>query len=85
MSDDRRVYGTDRGEGPRPQPGRVYAELVGGPLGGQLLDVTGWSPDAILDGAALITEAGAYGPGGRALYDPVPGDPTRWSWSGDTP
>ncbi|MFJ3099597.1 hypothetical protein [Streptomyces hydrogenans] len=86
MSDDpRRVYGTDRGEDPRPQPGRTYQELTGGPLDGQLLDVTGWDENALADGAALITEAGAYGPGGRALYGPAPGDSGRWEWEGDTP
>nr|WP_030762200.1 hypothetical protein [Streptomyces griseus] len=85
MSDHRRVYGTDRHEDPRPQPGRTYTELCGGPLDGQLLDVTGWTDDALGEGAALLTEAGACGPGGRALYDPVPGDPGRWEWTGDIP
>ncbi|MFF9345340.1 hypothetical protein ACF1CG_36975 [Streptomyces sp. NPDC014773] len=83
MSDDRRVYGTDPGEDPRPQPGRTYAELSGGPLDGQLLDLTGWGEDS--GGAALITTTGHYGPGGRSLYGPRPGDPGRWEWEGDTP
>ncbi|MGW4778461.1 hypothetical protein ACWEPA_17600 [Streptomyces filamentosus] len=56
-----------------------------GPLDGQFLDVTGWTDDALAEGAALLTEAGAYGPGGRALYDLVPGDPGRWEWTGDIP
>ena len=30
-----------------------------------------------MDGAALITEQGAYGPGGRAHYEGQPGDPDR--------
>ncbi|MFF6903951.1 hypothetical protein [Streptomyces hydrogenans] len=81
MSDHRRVYDTDRGEDPRPLPGHTYTELCGGPLDGQLLDVTGRTDDALTKAAALITEAAAHGPGGRALYDPapvVPGAPGRW-------
>ncbi|MEU2510003.1 hypothetical protein ABZ621_35630 [Streptomyces sp. NPDC007863] len=78
MSDHRRVYGTDRGEDSRPLPGRTYTELCEGPLDGQLLDVTGWTDDALTKAAALITEAAAHGPGGRALYDPAPVAPGRW-------
>ncbi len=37
------------------------------------------------DGAALRTEIGAHGPGGRAHYEPRAEDPRRWDWSGDTP
>lgn len=59
--------------------------LVGGPLDGLLLDVTGWTPDQIAGGAALSTELGRFGAGGRALYDPRPGDPSRFDWSGDSP
>ncbi|MFJ2590862.1 hypothetical protein [Streptomyces sp. NPDC087538] len=82
----RHVYGTDQDDpNPGPQPGRTYAELVGGALDGQLLDVTGWDMDESADGAYLITEAGRYGPGGRADYVPRPGDPTRWDWNGDVP
>ncbi|TDU80441.1 hypothetical protein EDD91_7292 [Streptomyces sp. KS 21] len=32
---------------PDPRPGRAYAELVGGPLDGPLLDITGWPADEI--------------------------------------
>ncbi|MET8176644.1 hypothetical protein [Streptomyces clavifer] len=81
-----RVYGQDPGapdQGPRR--GQTYAELVGGPLDGLLLDITGWTRDAIRTGAALKTELGRFGGGGRALYDERPGDPGRWDWSGDTP
>ncbi|MFI9569766.1 hypothetical protein [Streptomyces rishiriensis] len=39
-----RVYGTDR-DHPGPLPHRDYAELVGGPLGGLLLDITSWTAD----------------------------------------
>ncbi|MEU0334403.1 hypothetical protein [Streptomyces sp. NPDC006193] len=79
-----RVYGTDPGR-PGPRPGRTYVELVGGPLDGLLLDVTGWTRDEIDAGAALTTDLGRFGAGGRALYDPRPGDGTRFDWSGDSP
>jgi hypothetical protein len=60
-------------------------ELVGGPLDGLLLGVTSWTQEQLREGAALVTEIGRYGPGGRALYDPHPGDLSRFHWSGDTP
>ncbi|MEU7261719.1 hypothetical protein AB0B21_38880 [Streptomyces rimosus] len=69
---------------PGPKPGRAYAELVGGPLDGLLLDITGWTADEIQTGVALTTELGQF-PGGRALYDPRPGERNRWDWSGDSP
>ncbi|MER5966231.1 hypothetical protein [Streptomyces sp. NPDC002057] len=46
---------------PDPASGRQYAELLGGPLDGELLDVTGWGPGDI--------ETGAYVPGGCFLHD----------------
>ncbi|MFJ3505764.1 hypothetical protein [Streptomyces sp. NPDC090135] len=58
---------------------------MGEPSDGQLLDITGWTSKQIDGGVALITEAGSYGPGGRALYDPRPADPGHWEWAGDTP
>ncbi|MCQ9134571.1 hypothetical protein [Streptomyces hilarionis] len=79
-----RVYGTDH-DHPGPLPHRDYAELVGGPLDGLLLDITGWTADEIQTGVALMTELGQFGPGGRALYDPRPGERNRWDWSGDSP
>jgi hypothetical protein len=79
-----RIYATGH-EHPGPKPGRSYAELVGGPLDGLLLDITGWRLEEIDDGVSLLTELGQFGPGGRALYDPHPGDPARWDWSGDSP
>lgn len=82
-----RVYGQDH-EDPRrsPQPGRDYGELVGGPLDGLLLDITGWTRGERETGVALPTELGHFGAGGRAMYDPRPGDRRhRWDWSGDTP
>ncbi|CAM5714961.1 hypothetical protein SALBM135S_09772 [Streptomyces alboniger] len=79
-----RVYATDHGH-PGPLPHRDYAELVGGPLDGLLLDLTDWTADELQSGAALTTELGQFGAGGRALYDPRPGEPNRWDWSGDSP
>jgi hypothetical protein len=78
-----RVYGTDH-DHPGPLPHRDYAELVGGPLDGLLLDITGWTADEIQTGVALMTELGQFGAGGRALYDPRPGERNRWDWSGDS-
>ncbi|MGW7366437.1 hypothetical protein ACWGI8_24130 [Streptomyces sp. NPDC054841] len=81
-----RVYGSDHdAPDPGPQPGHLYRELVAGPLDGLLLDVTGWSEEQLRAGAALSTEIGSFGAGGRALYGPRAGDPRRWDWQGDTP
>jgi hypothetical protein len=41
---------------------------------GLLLDIHGWRTEEIDDGVALPTELGRW-PGGRALYDPRPGEP----------
>jgi hypothetical protein len=89
MSDEQRlsgrVYGSDHDDPERgPQRGRTYAELVGGPLDGLLLDITGWSAEEFADGAALMSDRGYYGPGGRSLYGPRPDSPLRWEWEGDT-
>ncbi|WP_412074645.1 hypothetical protein ACLF6K_00220 [Streptomyces xanthophaeus] len=81
-----RVYGTDHDDpNPGSRPGRTYAELVGGPLDGLLLDITGWTADKIQTGVTLMTELGQIGAGGRALYDPRPGERNRWDWFGDAP
>ncbi|MDK1344573.1 hypothetical protein QNO09_14880 [Streptomyces sp. 378] len=67
-----RVYGHDHDDpDPGPRPGQTYAHLIGGPLDGLLLDVTGWTPNEMDSGAALPTELGQF-PGGRALYGPGP-------------
>ncbi|MFJ1656440.1 hypothetical protein ACIOC2_34745 [Streptomyces sp. NPDC088337] len=76
---------------PRPAPA-PDATLIGGPLDGLLLDITDWRPEEIYDGAALSTELSRW-PGGRALYDPHPGEPRTpgpgvmcpFYYSGDTP
>ncbi|MDX3853939.1 hypothetical protein [Streptomyces sp. AK02-01A] len=82
----RRVYGADHDDpDPGPQPGHVYRELVGGPLDGLLLDVTGWTDRRLREGAALLTEIGSYGAGGHTEYGPRDTDPRRWDWRGDTP
>ncbi|MFI5621539.1 hypothetical protein [Streptomyces sp. NPDC051567] len=82
-----RVYGSERDD---PYPyrvaGREYRELCGGALDGQWADVTGWSAGELGAGAALITEDGSWGPGGRAVYGPVEEDPDGvWHWEGDVP
>ncbi|MDX3186163.1 hypothetical protein AB0D56_32690 [Streptomyces sp. NPDC048209] len=83
-----RIYGTDH-DSPDPHttlPGHEYVELSGGPLDGQLLDVTGLTDDERTAGAYLITPHSTYGPGGRASYGPTftrPNGP--WVWEGDAP
>lgn len=78
-----RVYGADHDDA-GPRPGRAYAQLVGGPLDGLLLDVTD-RPDHDLREVALTTEIGRYGPGGRALYGRRGADGRRFDWRGDAP
>ncbi|WP_443064492.1 hypothetical protein [Streptomyces sp. NBC_00539] len=88
---DRRVDGVEPSErDPGPKPGHVYVELVGGPLDGMLLDVTGWEPQEVVDGAVLMSEHGAFGPSGRSGYEPAEADPGaggvgRFVWRGDVP
>lgn len=84
--DVRQVYGSGDGERSGPGAGHAYVGLVGGPLDGQLLDVTGWSGEELAEGALLITDLGLYGPGGRAFYAPAEADPRgAFLWQGDTP
>ncbi|WP_327280918.1 hypothetical protein [Streptomyces sp. NBC_01205] len=85
---DRRVYGADPdGSEPGPRPGHDYVELVGGPLDGLLLDVTGWDPQEVVDGALLMSDHGQFGPGGRSEYEPDAGggDGGRFMWRGNVP
>ncbi|CAM5292242.1 putative protein OS=Streptomyces aurantiogriseus OX=66870 GN=GCM10010251_69320 PE=4 SV=1 [Streptomyces aurantiogriseus] len=79
-----RVYGADHDDA-SPRPDRAYAELVGGPLDGLLLDVTDRTDRDDLREVALTTEIGRYGPGGRALYVRRPTDGRRFDWQGDAP
>lgn len=79
-----RVYGADHDDaGPRSD--RTYAQLVGGPLDGLLLDVTDRTGPTPAEPVTLTTEIGRYGPGGRTLYVPRPHDATRYDWHGDLP
>ncbi|MET9323681.1 hypothetical protein ABZX75_26380 [Streptomyces sp. NPDC003038] len=87
---DRRVYGSEPDDPePGPRPGHDYVELVGGPLDGMLLDVTGWRPQEVVDGALLMSEHGHFGLAGRSEYVPAepPGsaDVGRFVWRGDVP
>ncbi|MGW5698998.1 hypothetical protein ACWEWX_52150 [Streptomyces asiaticus] len=88
-----RVYGCDHDDpDPGPLPNQAYAALIGGPLDGLLLDITGWRPGEVDGGAALSTELGQF-PGGRSVYEPRPGElrtpgpgvSCRFYYSGDTP
>ncbi|MCZ4611350.1 hypothetical protein O3S80_47915 [Streptomyces sp. Lzd4kr] len=79
-----RVYGEDP-DHPGPRADRVYVELVGGPLAGLLLDVSGRRQEGTGTGVSLLTELGRFGADGRAIYDPRPGDPTRFDRTGDSP
>ncbi|MGE7391212.1 hypothetical protein ACQKM2_37665 [Streptomyces sp. NPDC004126] len=63
-------------------------ELVGRPLDGLLLDVTGWHPQEIVDGALPMSDHGGFGPGGRCDYEPAepsPGDVGPFVWRDDVP
>ncbi|MFJ7131012.1 hypothetical protein [Streptomyces sp. NPDC098101] len=72
-----RVYGHDHDDpDPAPKPGRAYAELVGDPLDGLLLDIHERRAEEVDDGVALITGLGRW-PGGHVLYDPRPGEPRQ--------
>lgn len=78
------MYGSDH-EDAGPEAGRRYVELCAGPLDGLLLDVTDREADRFSEGAALTTEIGQFGSGGRAHYRPRQGEPARWDWAGDSP
>ncbi|MFJ4621273.1 hypothetical protein [Streptomyces sp. NPDC088812] len=78
-----RVYGADHDDA-SPRPDRAYAQLVGGPLDGLLLDVTDHAPGDRHE-VALTTEMGRYGPGGRAWYVRRPADGRRFDWRCDEP
>ncbi|MDJ0386172.1 hypothetical protein QMF80_36265 [Streptomyces sp. G-G2] len=83
---DGQVYCGDEGYWVRPAPGRLYVRLTGGPLDGQLLDVTNLPDQERVEGVLLITDRGMFGPGGRALYSPSEADPEgTFLWDGDTP
>ncbi|MFF6937634.1 hypothetical protein [Streptomyces sp. NPDC008312] len=67
-------------------PGHEYVALDGGPLDGQLLDVTGLTAEERTAGAYLITPPDAYSPGGRTSYAPTFSRPAGpWVWEGNAP
>ncbi|MFB7949623.1 hypothetical protein ACFC6L_32475 [Kitasatospora phosalacinea] len=74
----RTVYGSAPRR--RPTPGGTYLELHGGPFDGQLLDVAGWTPDELAEGACLVVPGDRTGP--LAAYESDPDDPTRWRYRG---
>lgn len=60
--------------------GWAWVELHGGPRDGH----QAWCRvDDAEPGTALLSDLGAYGPGGRSWYEPD-ADGT-WRWQGDTP
>ncbi|MFB7375843.1 hypothetical protein ACFC6U_03095 [Kitasatospora purpeofusca] len=79
----RRVYGSDFDDDPGPEPGRAYRELCGGPLDGLLLDVDGWAPDQLQDGAYLLIPSDPDG--NRADYAPRPDGSQHWDYHGLIP
>ncbi|MEU3986668.1 hypothetical protein AB0F77_42545 [Streptomyces sp. NPDC026672] len=79
-----RVYGADH-EDAGPRPGRTYAELVGGPLDGLLLDITDRPAGTLGGPVSLPTELGRHGPGGRTLYTPRRPAGRHYDWHGDIP
>ncbi|MFJ8982431.1 hypothetical protein [Streptomyces sp. NPDC102282] len=87
MTQAPRVYGTEHDAlATEPQPGHTYRELVGGPLDGQLIEVTGWTDEEITTGVHLIAPHTAYEPGGRSSYAPTFSRPDGpWVWEGDMP
>ncbi|MGP4009729.1 hypothetical protein [Streptomyces sp. 4N124] len=80
-----RVYGHDHDDpNPGPLPHLTYAEVVGGPLDGLLLDIHGWRTEEVDDGVALSTELTRW-PGGASLADAaasVQVTPTVRAWLG---
>ncbi|MET9256416.1 hypothetical protein [Streptomyces sp. NPDC003717] len=79
-----RVYGADHDD-PGPRAGRMYVQLVGGPLDGLLLDITELPGRARGGEVELVTELGRYGAGGRAVYAPRSDDAVHFDWRGDLP
>lgn len=56
-------------------------------MDGYVMPVQGWAAASLAEGVAHISPLGAYGPGGRSIYEPPGGDPgaTVWEWQGDCP
>ncbi|WP_432104471.1 hypothetical protein [Streptomyces sp. bgisy091] len=49
-----RIYGSGQGDACATLPDHEYVELAGGPLDGQLLDVTGLTTDERTAGAGFV-------------------------------
>ncbi|MFJ7271346.1 hypothetical protein ACIQV3_32695 [Streptomyces sp. NPDC099050] len=82
---DGRGYCGDDGHWAGPSPGHAYVALLGGPLGGRLFHVSGWSKQERAVSALLITDHGFFGAGGRALCKPSPAAPEgSFLWDSDT-
>ncbi len=65
-----RIYGTDH-DHPVPKPGRSYAELVGGPLGGLLLDITGRRRSTTVSPSSRSSGSSAPGAGRCTIRAPA--------------
>ena len=65
-----------------------HAELIGGPLDGLVLDLSGDAAE-LREGAFRFTEPSPEGalfaPGASAVYRPRCGDPRRWDWERSAP
>lgn len=75
-----RVYGAEHDDpNPGPLPHRTYAELVGGPLDGLLLDIHGWWTEEVDDGRHRQLSGSDGTDGIQAVGSPVirPGQVTR--------
>ncbi|GAA3281561.1 hypothetical protein GCM10010493_71830 [Streptomyces lavendulae subsp. grasserius] len=73
---------------PGPRLGHVYVVLMGVPPDGLLLDVAGWPVRQVVDGALLMSDHRAFGPGGRSDCESAEGgsgDVGRFVWRGDVP
>ncbi|MFD9807673.1 hypothetical protein ACFWZZ_10550 [[Kitasatospora] papulosa] len=83
-----RIYGADHDctDPSSTRPDREYVRLDGGPLDGQLLEVTGLTADERTAGAYLATPYSVYGPSGRTSYGPTFSHPDGpWVWEDDVP
>ncbi|MFG3258716.1 hypothetical protein [Streptomyces sp. NPDC048172] len=71
-----------------PRQAHDHVELIGGPLDGLRLDVSGVSGEVgaeLREGAFLVSGIGegpGAGTGAGALYRPRRVDPCRWDWAG---
>lgn len=67
----RRIYGAE-GDPYAIRPGHEYVQLFGGPLDGQLLNITGLTLEQRITGVHLITRAAFMGQvAGRPMHQPV--------------